>query len=54
MNAIEMFKIMYRSNKKLFVIAVLVVAALVLIGCSSGTTGSAGAPSSQFVGGGCG
>lgn len=49
---INMFKTMFKTNKKLFIIALLVVAAFVLIGCTS--TGDTAAPSSQYIGGGCG
>ena len=47
---INLLKILYRSNKKLFIVAVLVIAAIFLVSCSS----SGGSAPSGPIGGGCG
>ncbi len=47
---ISLLKTLYNSNKKLFIVAVLVIAAFVIVGCSS----SAGSAPSGPIGGGCG
>ncbi len=49
---INLLKTSYRINKRLFIVVVLVIAAFLLIGCSS-SAGSAPAPSGP-IGGGCG
>ena len=47
---ISLLKTLYSSNKKLFIIAVLVIAAFVLVGCSA----QGGSAPSGPIGGGCG
>ncbi len=48
---INWLKTIYSINKKMFVVSILIIAAFVLIGC---TTSAGSAPSSAYVGGGCG
>jgi len=45
-------KISYRINKKIFFIALLIITALVVVGCTTGQAGGT-APSGP-IGGGCG
>ncbi len=48
---VNWLKTVYSINKKMFVVSILIIVAFVLIGCSS-SAGSA--PSSPYIGGGCG
>lgn len=48
---INLLRQVYNSNKKLFVVAVLIIATIVVVGC---TTGNVAAPApSGPIGGGC-
>ena len=49
---VNWLKTIYSINKKMFVVSILIIAAFVLIGCSTSAGGSA--PSSPYIGGGCG
>ena len=51
MNVINVLRSAYGSNKKIFVIALLIIVAVVIVGC---TTGQAGTAPSGPIGGGCG
>ncbi len=52
MSGVEFFRNLYRSNKKWFVISILIVAVLVVVGCTAGQGGAP--PPSGPIGGGCG
>lgn len=47
---INWLKTLYNTNKKMFIVSILIIMVFVLIGC--GTSGGS-APSSAYVGGGC-
>ena len=47
-------KTLYKTNKKLFIVAIIVIVAFVIIGCSSNAGYSGGQAPSGPIGGGCG
>jgi hypothetical protein len=54
-NLLTFLKTSYKCNKKVFFLAIAIIALVVVVGCTtSGPTGNAGAPPQGPIGGGCG
>ncbi len=50
---INLLKMLYKNNKKVFVIAVLVIATIVIVGCATGNAAAPPSGPSGPIGGGC-